>query len=184
MPCLTRFEIATDTQPVVPKLAGCRTVRLQVASRARLQVRPSPSIRRTLMASKAARARHEGYLLCEPANRYSKPAVAWVSHVSGDYTARDFSSMRVTPRDAPSTDVGTELDEAPSSKVIEVELQAILQANSMSRARHCCTTPSFVEPLLPISYRKCSKISLIRRNAEVLAHVRRSTPKSRCSTRR
>jgi hypothetical protein len=75
--------------------------------------------------------------LREPANRYSKPSMAWVSHVGGDYTAPDFSSMRATPRDTPRADISAELDEAPSSEVIEIELQSILKANSVSRARHC-----------------------------------------------
>jgi hypothetical protein len=48
--------------------------------------------------------------------------MAWVSHVGSDYTARDLSSMRATPRDTPRTDVGAELDEALSSEVIEIEL--------------------------------------------------------------
>jgi hypothetical protein len=91
-----------------------------------------------------ARARHQSYLLREPVNRYSKPSMAWVSHVGGDYTARDFSSMRVPPGDTPRPDVGTELDETLSSELIEIELQSILKANSVSRARHCCTTPIFV----------------------------------------
>jgi hypothetical protein len=52
---------------------------------------------------------------------------------------RDFSSMRVTPRDTPRADVSAELDEALSSEVIEIELQSILQANSISRTRHCCS---------------------------------------------
>src|ERR1700730_6311661 len=82
------------------------------------------------------RARHQSYLLREPANRYSKPSMAWVSHVGGDYTARDFSSMGVTPRDTPRTDVGAETDHALSSEVIEVELQSILQASSHPCSRH------------------------------------------------
>jgi hypothetical protein len=69
-----------------------------------------------------ARARDQGYLLCEPADRYSKPRTAWVSHVGGDYAARYFSSVRITPRDAPRTDVGAKLDEALSSEVIKIEL--------------------------------------------------------------
>jgi hypothetical protein len=34
--------------------------------------------------------------------------------------------MRVAPRDTPRTDISAELDEAPSRKVIQIELQAIL----------------------------------------------------------
>jgi hypothetical protein len=89
-----------------------------------------------------ARARHQSYLLREPANRYSKPSMAWVSHVGGDYTARDFASMRVTPRNTPRTDVGAELDKALPSEVIEIELQSILKANSVSRTRHRCLIES------------------------------------------
>jgi hypothetical protein len=48
--------------------------------------------------------------------------MAWVSHVGGDYTARDFSLMRATPRDTPHTDVGAELYEAPPRKQVEVGL--------------------------------------------------------------
>lgn len=65
--------------------------------------------------------------------------MAWASHVGGDYTARDFSSMRVTPGDTPRSDVGAELDEVLSSEVIEIELQSILEASSVSRTGHCCT---------------------------------------------
>jgi hypothetical protein len=36
------------------------------------------------------------------------------------------------------SDVRAEFDEPFSSKLIEVELQSILQADSMSRTRHCC----------------------------------------------
>ena len=75
--------------------------------------------------------------------------MAWVSHVGGDYTARDFASMRATPRDTPRTDVGAELDEALSSEVIEIELQSILKANSMSTARHFCTWQFLIGAILP-----------------------------------
>jgi hypothetical protein len=34
--------------------------------------------------------------------------------------------LRVTPGDAPRADVSAELDEALSSKLVEVELQAVL----------------------------------------------------------
>ena len=97
------------------------------------------------MAPEVARARDQGYLLQETIDsHYSKPGMAWIGHVYADYAARNFSLMRVTPRDAPRTDVGVELDEALSSKVIEVKLQAVLKADSMSRTRHCCTRPIFV----------------------------------------
>jgi hypothetical protein len=48
--------------------------------------------------------------------------MVWVRHIGGDYTARDFPPMRVTPGDTPSTNVGAELDETLSSEVIEIEL--------------------------------------------------------------
>jgi hypothetical protein len=65
--------------------------------------------------------------------------MVWVSHVGIDYATRDLASMRIAPRNAPRPDVGAELDETPSSEVIEIELEAILQANSVSRARHMYT---------------------------------------------
>ncbi len=64
--------------------------------------------------------------------------MAWIRHIGGDYTARDFSSMSVTPRDTPRTDVSAEPDESLLSESIEIELQSILQATSVSRTRHCC----------------------------------------------
>ena len=47
----------------------------------------------------------------------------------------------------PRTDVGAELDEALSCEVIEIELQSVLQADSMSRTRHCCTRQFWSEHL-------------------------------------
>jgi hypothetical protein len=74
------------------------------------------------MPSEVTWARDQGHLLYDAADRYTKPGMAWVSHIGADYTARYCSVMRVTPRDAPRTDVGAELDEALSSEVIEIEL--------------------------------------------------------------
>ena len=102
--------------------------------------------KKNLMASEVTRAIHQSYPLNESTHRYSKPSMARVRHVGGDCTARDFSSMRVTPRDTPRTDVGAELDESLPSEVIEIELQSILKANSVSRARHCCTRQFWSEP--------------------------------------
>jgi hypothetical protein len=70
------------------------------------------------------------------ANRYLEPSTAGVRHICADYTARDFSVMGIIPGYAPRTDIGPELDEALSCKLIEVELQSILQASSVSRTRH------------------------------------------------
>jgi hypothetical protein len=75
--------------------------------------------------------------------------MAWVSHVGGDSTARDFSSMGVTSRNTPRTDVGAEPDQTLSCEVIEVELQSVLKANSKSRARHCCTRAMTVGAIMP-----------------------------------
>jgi hypothetical protein len=47
--------------------------------------------------------------------------MAWVSHVGGDYTARDFSLMSVPPRDTPRTNIRARLDEALAGEVIEIE---------------------------------------------------------------
>ena len=74
------------------------------------------------MPAVVARARHQSHLLCEPADRNSKPSMVWVSYIGGDCAAGDFSSMRVTPRDTARTDVGAELDEALAGEVIEIEL--------------------------------------------------------------
>jgi hypothetical protein len=49
-----------------------------------------------------------------------------ISHIDGDYAARDFPLMGVTPRDMPRTDIVAEFDEALSSKEVEVELQTVL----------------------------------------------------------
>jgi hypothetical protein len=68
-----------------------------------------------------ARSRDQGYLLRKSVNRYAKPAMV-TSHIRGDYTARDCSLMRATPRYPSRTDVGAELDEALPCKLIEVEL--------------------------------------------------------------
>ena len=68
-----------------------------------------------------------------------------VSHIGGDYTARDFSSMRGTPRDTSCPDVGAEFDEPLSSEVVEIELQSILKANSVSRTWHRYLTQPFID---------------------------------------
>ena len=77
------------------------------------------------MAAVVTRARDHGYPLYEAANRYAKPRTAWVCDVCANDAARDFSMMGVTPRNTPRTNVGAKLDEAPSRKVIQIELQAI-----------------------------------------------------------
>jgi hypothetical protein len=59
--------------------------------------------------------------LYEAANRDLKPSTAGVSHVGGDYTARDFSLIRVAPRDTACANAGADLDEALSCKLIEIE---------------------------------------------------------------
>src|SRR5262249_49147390 len=84
-------------------------------------------------------------LLQEAVNgHYSKPTLVWISHVSGNDAASDLSLIRVAPGDTAGTNIGAELDEAPSRKRVEVKLQSILKASSVSRTRHCCTTPIFV----------------------------------------
>jgi hypothetical protein len=60
--------------------------------------------------------------LREPPNRYLHLGVGGITHGGGDHTARHLSSMGVTPRYTPRTDVGAELDEALSSEMIEIEL--------------------------------------------------------------
>jgi hypothetical protein len=77
---------------------------------------------RPLMASEVTRPRHQSYLLHEAANRYSKPSIAWISHICANDAARDLSFRRAAPHDPAPTDVGAELDEALSSEVIEIEL--------------------------------------------------------------
>ena len=59
-----------------------------------------------------------------------------VRHIGSNYTARDFSLMRVAPRDAPRTAVGAGVDQALAGEVIEIELESILKAGSGSRTRH------------------------------------------------
>jgi hypothetical protein len=86
-----------------------------------MRAQRSRGIKKPLTSAVVARARYQSYLLRELADGYSKPRMPWVSHVGPDYTARDFSLMRVTPRDTPRTEVGAELDEAFSSEAIEIE---------------------------------------------------------------
>jgi hypothetical protein len=69
-----------------------------------------------------ARARNHGYLLREAPNRYAKPRVVGVRHVCANDAPRDFSLTRITPRDTPRTNIFAGLDEALSSKEVEVEL--------------------------------------------------------------
>jgi hypothetical protein len=92
------------------------------------------------MPAKVTRARHQGYLLHEPADRYPKPSSAGVSHIRGDYTSRNFALMGVTPQDTPRTDAGAKFDEALAGEEIEIELESILKAGSGSRTGHRCLT--------------------------------------------
>ena len=55
---------------------------------------------------------------------------------------RDCARRCADGGDTPRTDVGAELDEALSSEVIEIELQSVLQASSVTRSRRCCTRRS------------------------------------------
>jgi len=48
--------------------------------------------------------------------------VVGVRHVCANDALRDFSLVKITPRDTPRTDVGAELDEALAGEVIEIEL--------------------------------------------------------------
>ena len=88
-----------------------------------------------LMPSEVARSRHQSYLLHEAAHRYSKPGI-WISHVCANDAARNLSLTGITPRYTPRTDVGPEFDETLSGELVQVELQAVLQAGSGSRTRH------------------------------------------------
>jgi len=56
--------------------------------------------------------------------------------------------MGVAPRDTPRTDVAAELDGALAGGEIEIELEFILKANSVSR------------PRLPICYENCNEARL------------------------
>ena len=146
MPCPLHSEIATDRQPVAPtlptaELAGSRRLPEHAREPTREWAQEEP-----LTASKVARTRDQGYPLNESTHRDLKPSMARVSHVGADHTACDFSSMRVTPRDTSCVDIGTELGEALSGEVIEIELQSLLKANSVARARHCCTRQLWSEP--------------------------------------
>jgi hypothetical protein len=74
---------------------------------------------------------------------------------TGNHTA-DLSSMSVTPRDIPRTDVRAELDEALAGEMIEIELQSILKANSGARARHCFSRQLIGAILPQTRYEKCN----------------------------
>ena len=76
-------------------------------------------------------------LLCVLSDLYPQPRAARVSHVSGDYAARSAFDASCPTRCAARR--CSELDEALSSELIEIELQAVLQAGSMTRARQCQT---------------------------------------------
>ena len=102
-----------------------------------------------LTSAEVARSRHQSYLLQKLPHRYAKPRVVGVRHVCANDAARDFSLTRVAPRDTPRTNVGAEFDEAPSRKVIQIELQAVFQAGSVLRTRNWCTRLTFVGAILP-----------------------------------
>jgi hypothetical protein len=68
------------------------------------------------------RARDQGYLLCGPANRYTKPSVRWIRHVSANDAAPDLCPMGARPGDTPRTNIVAEPDEALSGKLVQVEL--------------------------------------------------------------
>jgi len=104
-----------------------------------------------LTSAVVTRASNQSYLLQEPVNgHYSKPSTIRICHVCANDAPRNFSPMRSTPRNTTRTNVGAEPDEALSSKVIQIELQAILQANSGSRTRHRCLTQPHRSLLPPI----------------------------------
>jgi hypothetical protein len=52
-----------------------------------------------------------------------------ITHLGADYAARNLSPVGVGPGNAAYANVRSKLDEAPSRKVIEIELQAILQTD-------------------------------------------------------
>src|SRR5262249_57448501 len=99
-------------RPDVPSLPAAETR----GSRRLPENCSKPACHRTheepLMSAVVARARHQSYLLCEPANRNSKPTMAWVSHVGGDHAARNLSSMRAPPVAIPRPHLRTSLAQA------------------------------------------------------------------------
>jgi hypothetical protein len=88
-----------------------------------------------LPPAEAARARYQSDLLHQAAHRYSQPSVLLIGHGCANDAARDLSPI-TPPRDTPRTDARAELDEALAGEVIEIELESILEADSMSRTRH------------------------------------------------
>jgi hypothetical protein len=55
-------------------------------------------------------------------NGYFKPGMIWIAHIGRDLTSSNFPPIRAIPHYAAPTDIGAELDEALSSKRIEIEL--------------------------------------------------------------
>jgi hypothetical protein len=78
------------------------------------------------VSSEVSRSRDQGYLLHEAAKLYAKPSMTGIGHVCANDAARNYSLTRIIPRDAPRTDIASELYEALSCKLVEVELQAVL----------------------------------------------------------
>jgi hypothetical protein len=117
--------------------------------------------------AEVTRARDQRYLLHEAAKRYAKPTTAGVSHIGGNYTARDFSLVGTAPHDPARTDIAAEPDDAFAGEVIEIELESILKANSVSRTRHRFLTKT--------RYKKRSIVWLQDTDAKVHQTCRRRT---------
>jgi len=69
-----------------------------------------------------------------------------ITHLGADYAARNLSPGGVSPRNAAYANVRSKLDEAPSRKMIQIELQAVFKAGSVSRTRNWYTRLAFSEP--------------------------------------
>ena len=82
-----------------------------------------------------------------------------ITHLGADYAARNLSPVGVSPRNAAYANVRSKPDEAPSRKVIQIELQAVFKAGPVSRTRHRCTRLTFVGATLPLTgYRNCPSL--------------------------
>ena len=65
---------------------------------------------------------NQRYLLGRVADLDAKPCMMGITHLGADYAARNLSPAGVSPRNAAYANIRSKPDEAPSRKVIQIEL--------------------------------------------------------------
>src|ERR1700751_3679001 len=85
-----------------------------------------------LAATKMTRPRDQGYELDQAPNLDTQPSIGWGAHIGGNQPVGDLSPVGMRPSDLPKTDIRSELDEAIPRQPVQVELQSILQAHSLT----------------------------------------------------